>query len=63
MQVTFPTPFNQVPNVVISQHWDKQHQQVGGGETIDEITTTGFTVISGNSAPNYYIEWIAISDE
>jgi hypothetical protein len=32
-------------------------------ETISEITTNDFTVVSANRAANYFIQWIAVSDE
>jgi hypothetical protein len=61
--IPFPHPFQHVPTVVVSSHWQNQGSEVGHTETIDTITPVEFTVVSGNAAPNYFIQWIAISNE
>lgn len=61
--ITFPTPFKTVPNVVIASHWANQHDGVGNAETIDQISTHSFHVVSNNGAPNYFVEWIAVAPE
>jgi H-type lectin domain len=61
--ITFPTPFKTVPNVVITSHWANEHAGVGHAETIDQISTQSFSVASGNEAPNYFVEWIAVAPE
>ncbi len=61
--IAFPQPFNQIPHVVVTPHWENQGQEVGNTETISEITKNDFTVVSGASAPNYFLQWIAVSDE
>ncbi|MGH3546239.1 MAG: H-type lectin domain-containing protein [Mycobacteriales bacterium] len=63
MTISFPQPFNQIPHVVVTPHWEKQDQGVGNVETISEISTKDFTVVSGNHAANYFLQWIAVSDE
>jgi len=59
----FPQPFHQLPTVVVAPHWENQGSEVGHAETIDTITHADFTVVSGNGAPNYFVQWIAISNE
>lgn len=61
--ITFPKPFNQIPNVVVTPHWENQNSQVGNVETISEITVTNFSVVSENRAANYFLQWIAVSNE
>jgi hypothetical protein len=63
IKITFPTPFQTVPNVVIASHWANQNDGVGNAETINEISTHSFLVISNNIAPNYFVQWIAVAPE
>lgn len=63
IEITFPTPFTKVPNVVIASHWENEHDGVGNAETIDQISTRSFSVVSNNGAPNYFVQWIAVADE
>ena len=62
VKVTFPQPFRNIPTVVISPHWDGQNDSPGGVDCIDVITRSDFTFTSANQAPNFYVEWIAISN-
>jgi len=63
LSVNFPRPFSTAPNVVVSPFWENQDMEVGHDETIDSITTHGFTLASKNAAPNYYVNWIAVENE
>jgi hypothetical protein len=63
VKVDFTAPFQDVPNVVLTSHWNGQHAEVGHVETIDEITTSHFKVVSGNGADNYYVQWIAVAEK
>ncbi len=62
LPIKFPKKFNQIPNVVITAFWENQGSGVSHVETIDSISTSGFRVVSDNSAPNYYVSWIAIGE-
>ncbi|GBL12267.1 gp53-like domain-containing protein [Microcystis aeruginosa] len=59
--INFPKPFAQIPVVVVSSFWENAEKAVGYVETIDTISLESFTVVSSNSATNYYVNWIAIS--
>jgi hypothetical protein len=61
--IPFPHPFHHIPTVVVAPHYQFQGDEVGHAETIDGISPVEFTVVSGNAAPNYYVQWIAISNE
>jgi hypothetical protein len=58
--IQFKTHFPHPPRVVVSSHWKNQNSSVGHVDTIDEITSTSCRVVSGNEAPNYYVEWMAM---
>ena len=59
--INFPTPFSQIPVVVVSPFWQNQGSAVGAIETIDTVSLESFSVASGNAASNYYVNWIAIA--
>lgn len=59
LRIEFNRRFPRVPTVVVSPFWRGQNAQVGFVETITSVTTTGFTVVSNNAAPNYFVNWIA----
>ncbi|MEM6456770.1 MAG: hypothetical protein AAF772_16885 [Acidobacteriota bacterium] len=47
----------------LSPHWDRQHRGVGGEETVTQVTHTTFVANSGNAAPNYSIQWLAVGSQ
>ncbi|MES0492106.1 MAG: hypothetical protein ABUK01_19110 [Leptospirales bacterium] len=59
--VNFDQTFSETPTVVISPFYENQNQQVANVDTISDISKSAFTVVSGNQASNYYVNWIAIS--
>ena len=61
--INFPKPFAQIPVVVVSSFWENVGSQVGNIETIDTISLESFIIVSSNAATNYYVNWIAISQE
>jgi hypothetical protein len=63
LTIQFTKPFERLPRVLVSPHWEGAHNSVGYAETIDIVTHESFTLCSSNRAPNYYVQWIAISDE
>lgn len=57
--VKFGTTFVGKPNVQISPFWNGRGE-VGGVDTVTDIETDQFTVVSGNRASDYMITWIAV---
>ncbi len=41
---------------------DWQGSGVGYVDTLSEVSTTGFTLVSGNAADNYYVNWLAVAN-
>jgi hypothetical protein len=60
LTVWFERPFDHTPNVVVTSAYV---DEVGHFDTIDVITNDYFVVGSDNGASNYYVEWVAVSDE
>jgi hypothetical protein len=58
LQINFSTVFGGIPAVVVTSEW--QNAGVGYVETIYGVNSAGFRVHSGNKAPNYYVNWMAI---
>jgi hypothetical protein len=52
--------FEYPPLVLVTPRWEGENSEVGHSETIDTVQNDGFTVVSGNAAGNYYVNWIAI---
>ena len=63
LRIRFNRRFNRVPTVVVTPFWRGQNAQVAFIETITDVTTTGFTVVSDNAANNYFVNWIAVSQD
>lgn len=63
LRIRFNRRFSRVPTVVVAPFWRGQNAQVAFIETITDVTTTGFTVVSDNAANNYFVNWIAVSQE
>jgi len=63
LRIRFNRRFSRVPTVVVAPFWQGQNTQVSFVETITDVTTSGFTVVSNNAANNYYVNWIAVSQE
>jgi len=59
LTVRFPTPFDEIPVVVVSPVWENARRGVGHAETIDSVTRESFTVFSSNAAGNYFVSWMA----
>jgi len=62
VRVNFPSPFKHIPIVILTPHWIGQGQGVGYVETLSDVSTTGFTLVSGNAANNYYVMWLAVAN-
>ena len=62
LQVSFEPTFQKTPSVVVTPFWPNK-QAVGAIETLLSVSPQGFTVNSGNFADDYFVSWIAISDE
>jgi hypothetical protein len=60
--ITFPQPFKHAPVVLLTSYWAGQGSEVGHIETISHVDRTGFTFISSNKAPNYYVMWLAVAN-
>ena len=56
----FNVTFEKPPVVLVSPFWKEEHTEVGHAETIDVIEQHQCTLVSGNQATNYYVNWIAI---
>ena len=52
--------FVQPPCVQVSPFWDGQRSGVGHAETIGRVARDSFDVLSDNSAPNYFVSWLAV---
>ena len=52
--------FAQPPNIQVSPFWDGQRSGVGHAETIGRAARESFDVLSDNSAPNYFVSWLAV---
>lgn len=62
VRVTFPSAFKHIPIVILTPHWIGQGSEVGHVETLSDVSTTGFTLVSGNAADNYYVMWLAVAN-
>jgi hypothetical protein len=62
MTINFPKSFSQIPTVCISPFYQGSGSAVGFVETISSVSLESFTVVSNNSAANYYVNWIAIEN-
>jgi hypothetical protein len=58
--VDFSQSYASSPVVVLTPFWNGQNSNVGYVETLDTISSSGFTASSSNYASNYFVEWIAI---
>lgn len=62
--VEFPTSFKQIPKVVVvTPFWERKEKAVTSIETINTVSCESFTIFSGNHGTDYYVNWIAISEE
>ncbi|MEM8960129.1 MAG: hypothetical protein AAGD38_01510 [Acidobacteriota bacterium] len=52
-----------LPSIQLSPHWRRQHQGVGGEETITRSGGAMFFAESGNAAPNFGVNWLAIGSQ
>ncbi len=57
-RVSFSRSFDSPPVILINAEWS--NDRVGRAETIKNIDADSFTVVSGNAASNYFVNWIAI---
>lgn len=62
LRIEFNRRFSKLPNVVISNNWENVRDG-SGAHNILNIEHDHFVVFSGISANNYFIQWIAVSDE
>jgi hypothetical protein len=60
LTITFKVRFADPPVVLLTPFWDGEGKEVGHFETLEKVTQTEFTLISGNFAENYYVSWLAI---
>lgn len=63
LRINFSRNFSRRPVVVVSPFWRGQNSQVGFVETINNISRTGFSVVSNNAADNYFVSWIAFLED
>ncbi|MES2554930.1 MAG: H-type lectin domain-containing protein [Bacteroidota bacterium] len=61
-RVYFTKPFANPPIVMISPWWNDANQGVGLVETVTMVTNTYFEITSGNMAPNYFVNWVAVGN-
>jgi hypothetical protein len=59
----FNVTFEKPPIVLVSPYWEGQHSEVGNTETIDTIEQHQCTLVSGNEASNYLVNWVAIGEQ
>jgi hypothetical protein len=62
VQVNFPLPFKHIPVVILTSYWIGQGSGVGYVDTLSEVSTTKSTLVSGNAADNYYVNWLAVAN-
>jgi hypothetical protein len=60
LTVKFKARFADPPVVVLTPYWEGQNSGVGFIETLDKVTHSEFTLVSGNAAENYFVSWLAI---
>ena len=58
--VDFEHNFTSNPAVVVNAVWP--NGGVGHAETLQQVDTRGFSLISGNAAHNYFVNWVAIGE-
>ncbi len=61
----FHVKFENPPVLLVSPFWEGAESEVGHAETIDKISQTGCTLVSGNLTPRtsiqpYKVNWVAI---
>jgi hypothetical protein len=62
VDIYFPVRYIGRPTVIISSRWEGSAGGVGHVDTITDIDNDRFRVVSGNRAPNYFVEWVAIGE-
>lgn len=62
LRVYFTQKFSEIPTVFLTPWWNDQGAAVGSVETLlaDETTIDYFELTSGNTATNYYVNWMAL---
>lgn len=60
LRVYFPNSWSSPPLVFLSPWWNDQNAGVGYIETVSNVTADYFELVSGNAAPNYFVNWMAV---
>ena len=58
-RVFFAKPFDEPPIVFVSPWWDNAGG-VRGVETISNVTTSYFDIVSDNQGANFFVSWVAV---
>ena len=61
-RVYFQSPFTTAPIVFLSPWWNGTQGTLGSIETLLDVTAEYFDAISGNAAPNYFVNWMAFGN-
>jgi len=59
VRVVFNNPFVDIPNVVLTPHWENAGH-VGFIETLTVVRPDYFEFTSPNAAGNYYVQWMSL---
>ena len=60
VEISFKAPFKAPPAVVVTPFWNGSASGVAYAETLTSVSADKFTVVSANSAPDYFVSWMAI---
>lgn len=61
-RVYFQSPFSAAPIVFLSPWWNGTQGTLGSIETLLDVTNEYFDALSGNAAPNYFVNWMAFGN-
>jgi hypothetical protein len=61
-RIYFESPFVQPPMVFLSPWWNGTQSTVSSIETVVDVTSEYFDAVSGNSGPNYFVNWMAFGN-
>jgi len=61
-RIYFQSPFSAPPVVFLSPWWNGTQSTVSSIETVVDVTSEYFDAVSGNSGPNYFVNWMAFGN-
>lgn len=61
-RIYFQSPFSAPPVVFLSPWWNGTQSTISSIETVVDVTNEYFDAVSGNSDPNYFVNWMAFGN-